>query len=141
MQKNSKKNPAAPAQPARAHNPRASSLAVTEAIQAVQGSQKNKKGRVEGTQNFSDADLEFLLKTIESVKPLGQLQWMTVQDLYNAHAGRQNRSTRTFSALRDKWNRLIRAKPHTGDPHCPPVSFRAHLFIFMHRAVTDSIGF
>ena len=82
---------------------------------------QTKKGRVQGTKNFSGEDLADLVSHVKHIKPIGQAQWELVSDLYNAAAVRRSRTARTTHALREKWNRTVRKKPSTGDSFCPQV--------------------
>ena len=89
---------------------------------------------MEGTDQ-TDQDILRLLETLESIRPVGQEQWVTVQDVYNAQSRRSHRPEREWSALRDKWNRMIRHPKPTGDPECPEVCLK---IIFNIRNRTDS---
>jgi hypothetical protein len=83
--------------------------------------QVKRGGRRTGSQNFSNVDLDMLLKYVQTVRPVGQEQWVSVQDLYNIYAKKEGSVERIWTALRDKWNKLIRCSKPTGDPDCPEV--------------------
>jgi hypothetical protein len=66
-----------------------------------------------------------LLNDIESVLPVGPMEWDLVWELHNAQYPEQNRSSLT---VRQKFTRLVRTKVPTGDPN-PDVNVARALLI------------
>ena len=73
----------------------------------------NSRGNGRGS-GFSEAELSEMFVHIESILPITSNDWELVTEALS-----ENFSGRTTDAVRRKFNKLVRAKPSTGDPECP----------------------
>jgi len=104
---------------------------------------KPRGGRMQGSSNYSAADLEKLLDILEIVLPLGNKGWATVTDQFNQWAKDNRRPTRQQQSLQIKFqnvralsifllamlslrSQLVRTEKPTGDAECPIEIERAH---------------
>lgn len=102
-----------------------------------------RRGRVAGTANYSDEDLDALLDLLEEYLPVGGLSWNAVTTSFNEWAvtsGRPERSPKSleakFKQVYSFWTliiflfltllQLVRTTKPTGDAECPPHIERAH---------------
>lgn len=95
-------------------------------------------GRRVGAQNFSPADLTFLVRLLEEEHLFGGNQWTTVSERYNSeYAAQNNRRSRDRDSLRSQWYKMYQTHKPTGDPSCPPHIGWAKA---LYRVMQDEIG-
>ena len=73
----------------------------------------NARGNYRGS-GFSEAELSEMFVNIESIVPITSNDWELVTEALS-----ENFAGRNTDTVRRKFNKLIRAKPSTGDPECP----------------------
>jgi len=72
--------------------------------------------------NFTAAELESFLDTVEEVMPLSATHW---ENVAATHMARYPEAGRNVGSLRRKFKELYSKKVSTGDPNCPPSVRRA----------------
>ncbi|KAJ6563294.1 hypothetical protein DFH09DRAFT_1082355 [Mycena vulgaris] len=86
----------------------------------------NKRGRPQGSVNFSKADTKKLLDLTERELPLGQKGWEVIKKGYSKWARANDRPLRPGKSLENKYKQMLRTKKPTGNATCPPDIKRAH---------------
>ncbi|KAF9566074.1 hypothetical protein CPC08DRAFT_127378 [Agrocybe pediades] len=87
---------------------------------------KRKRGRVVGTANYSEEDIDMLLDLLEDHLPPGAKAWNVVGEEFNSWASNNKRPLRTTKSLELKFKQLVRTSKPTGTADCPPHIERAH---------------
>ena len=67
--------------------------------------------------NFTAAELESFLDTVEEVMPISATQW---ENVAATHLARYPETERNVGSLRRKFKELYSKRVSTGDPNCPP---------------------
>ncbi|KAJ7147904.1 hypothetical protein C8R43DRAFT_844434, partial [Mycena crocata] len=80
-----------------------------------------KRGRPQGSSNFTAADTGKLLDLVEKYLPVGEKGWKKIKAKFVKWARKNGRQL-----LDNKYKQLIRTKKPTGDAYCPPDVKRAH---------------
>jgi hypothetical protein len=95
------------------------------------GSKKNKKnndkstsgkksgGRPPGSLGYNIAECMLLVEAVETVLPLGNQDWRSVADQYNAKVLLLNRPEREADNLKQKFKSLAQSQKPTGNATCP----------------------
>ena len=83
------------------------------------------------SKGFSEAELDFLLETIEQHLPIGGMEWDQVESQHQAAFPHQER---TKESLKRKFQTLYRSRMPTGDPNCPATVRRAK---HIRKAILD----
>ncbi|KAJ7670956.1 hypothetical protein B0H17DRAFT_1245356 [Mycena rosella] len=86
----------------------------------------NKRGRPQGSSNFSKADTKKLLDLTEKELPLGQKGWEVIKKGYSKWARANDRPERPGKSLENKYKQMLRTKKPTGNVSCPPNIKCAH---------------
>jgi hypothetical protein len=79
-------------------------------------------GRKAGNKNFSSVELEAFLYTMESILPIGPIEW---ENVLQQHEQRFADKDRTVESLRRKYLAMVRVKTPTVDPNIPPLVLKA----------------
>jgi hypothetical protein len=77
------------------------------------------RGRVK---NYSDQEVDYMLKCIRCVLPLGHEMWERVAELHGVHWPMQ---ARMAESLKRKFHSLANQQPGTGNPNIPPLVAKA----------------
>ncbi|KAJ6481421.1 hypothetical protein C8R47DRAFT_1283736 [Mycena vitilis] len=85
-----------------------------------------KRGRPQGSGNYSKEDISHLFDFVGVELPVGQKGWKEVHRRYRKYAVQHNRPERAPKALESKYKQYLKQKKPTGDAACPPEVKRAH---------------
>ncbi|KAJ6479693.1 hypothetical protein C8R45DRAFT_1005805 [Mycena sanguinolenta] len=85
-----------------------------------------KRGRPQGSANYSKDNLSKMFDIIEDVLPIGQKGWKEVERRYNRSAKQRGWAERPPKVLENKFKQYLRQKKPTGSAACPPEVKRAH---------------
>ena len=79
-----------------------------------------KKGRRQGSHNFSKEDDKVLLEYVHMIIPVSTQDWEVIADAYNTCMEERASTPRTHEALKQRFKKFANAPKPTGDPQCPP---------------------
>ncbi|KAG2343749.1 hypothetical protein BDR05DRAFT_999671 [Suillus weaverae] len=85
-----------------------------------------KRGRPNSSNNYSSADIKFLLDLVEDELPLGQKGWQVIHSKFMQWANHHGRLQRKATSLETKFKQFVKTTKPTGDGVCPPDVTRAH---------------
>ncbi|KAJ7189534.1 hypothetical protein B0H12DRAFT_792765 [Mycena haematopus] len=85
-----------------------------------------KRGRPQGSANYSKEDVRKMFDLIAELLPVGQKGWKEIERRYNKWAKQNGRAERPPKALENKYKQYLRQKKPTGSASCPPEVKRAH---------------
>ncbi|KAG2336469.1 hypothetical protein BDR05DRAFT_953347 [Suillus weaverae] len=96
------------------------------AIEDDEDDPRVKCGRPNGSNNYSSANVKFLLDLVEDELPLGQKGWQVIHSKFTQWANRHGRPQRKATSLETKFKQFVKTTKPTGDGVCPPDVTRAH---------------
>ncbi|KAG1852889.1 hypothetical protein DFJ58DRAFT_661033 [Suillus subalutaceus] len=96
------------------------------AIEDDEDDSRAKRGRPNGSNNYSTADVKVLLDLVKDKLPLGQKGWQLIHSKFTQRAGRNGRPHRKATLLETKFKQFVKTTKPTGDGVCPPDVTRAH---------------
>ncbi|KAG2342378.1 hypothetical protein BDR05DRAFT_1001003 [Suillus weaverae] len=96
------------------------------AIEDDEDDPRVKRGRPNGSNNYSSADVKFLLDLVEDELPLGQKGWQVIHSKFMQWANRHGRPQCKATSLETKFKQFVKTTKPTGDGVCPPNVTRAH---------------
>ncbi|KAJ7090118.1 hypothetical protein C8R44DRAFT_892032 [Mycena epipterygia] len=85
-----------------------------------------KRGRPQGSGNYTREDTNKLFELVESELPIGQKGWKVVHRLFNKWAVQNARAKRSPKSLENKYKSYLKLKKPTESATCPPEVKRAH---------------
>ncbi|KAG0694477.1 hypothetical protein DFH29DRAFT_788389, partial [Suillus ampliporus] len=85
-----------------------------------------RRGRPQGSNNYTALDVKSLLGVVHDELPLGQRGWQTVHVKFGQWAKVNHRPDRKVTSLGTKFKQLVKTTKPTGDSVCPPEVTRAH---------------
>ncbi|KAG1874731.1 hypothetical protein DFJ58DRAFT_638700, partial [Suillus subalutaceus] len=96
------------------------------AIEDDEDDSRAKRGRPNGSNNYSTADVKVLLDLVEDELPLGQKGWQLIHSKFTQWAGLNGRPHRKATLLETKFKQFVKTTKPTGDGVCPPDVTHAH---------------
>ncbi|KAJ8588986.1 hypothetical protein M405DRAFT_881852 [Rhizopogon salebrosus TDB-379] len=87
---------------------------------------RTRRGRPNGSNNYSSLDKKILLNMVEEELPLGQRGWQAIYLKFSQWAKANGRPERKVTSLETKFKQLVKTTKPTGNGVCPPEVKRAH---------------
>ncbi|KAG1723958.1 hypothetical protein EDB19DRAFT_1644979, partial [Suillus lakei] len=85
-----------------------------------------RRGRPQGSNNYTSSDVKVLLDMVCQELPLGQRGWQAVHVKFGQWEKANGRPERKVTSLETKFKQLVKTMKPMGDGVCPPEVTRAH---------------